>query len=45
MDIEEFFDSKRIKYGYYGRLSEIDFLKRIYDLKSLQSFDNSFDDA
>lgn len=45
MDIEEFFDSKRIKYGYYGRLSEIDFLKRIYDLKSLQSFDNRFDDA
>lgn len=44
-DIEEFFDSKRIKYGYYGRLSEIDFLKRIYDLKSLQSFDNRFDDA
>ena len=43
--IEEFFDSKRIKYGYYGRLSEIDFLKRIYDLKSLQSFDNRFDDA
>lgn len=45
MDIEEFFDSKRIKYGYYGKLSEIDFLKRIYDLKSLQSFDNRFDDA
>lgn len=44
-DIEEFFDRKRIKYGYYGRLSEIDFLKRIYDLKSLQSFDNRFDDA
>ena len=45
MDIEEFFDNKRIQYGYYGRLSEIDFLKRIYDLKSLQSFDNRFDDA
>ena len=45
MDIEEFFDNKRIQYGYYGRLSEIDFLKRIYDLKSLQSYDNRFDDA
>ena len=45
MDIEEFFDNKRIQYGYCGRLSELDFLKRIYDLKSLPSFDDRFDDA
>ena len=41
----EFFDNKRIHYGYYGRLNEIDFLKRIYDLKSLPNYDNRFDDA
>lgn len=34
-----------IHYGCYGKLSEIDFLKRIYDLTSLPSYDNRFDDA
>lgn len=45
MDIMEFFETKRIHYGCYGKLSEMDFLKRIYDLKSLPSYDNRFDDA
>lgn len=45
MDIVEFFETKRIRYGCYGKLSEMDFLKRIYDLKSLPSYDNRFDDA
>lgn len=44
-DIDEFFETKRIKYGCCGKLSEIDFLKRLYDLKSLPSFDNRFDNA
>ena len=45
MDIVEFWENKHISYGCYGKLSEIDFLKRIYDLKSLPSHDNRFDDA
>lgn len=45
MDIMEFFENKRIYYGYYGKLSEIDFLKRIYDLNSLPSYDNCFENA
>lgn len=45
MDIVELWENKRIYYECYGKLSEIDFLKRIYDLKSLPSHDNRFDDA
>lgn len=45
MDIMGFFEKKRISYGCYGKLSEIDFLKRIYDLKSLPSYDNRFENA
>ena len=45
MDIMEFFENKRIQYGCYGKLSEMDFLKRIYDLNALPSYDNRFDDA
>lgn len=45
MDISDFFESKRVHYGYYGRLTEIDFLKRIYDLNAMPSYDSRFDDA
>lgn len=45
MDIEELWENKHIHYGCYGKLSELDFLKRIYDLKALPSYDNRFDDA
>ncbi len=45
MDIDELWETKRVRYGYYGNLSEIDFLKRIYDLKELPSYDNRFEDA
>ena len=45
MDIDELWETKRVCYGYYGKLSEIDFLKRIYDLKALPSYDNRFENA
>lgn len=45
MDIMELFENKRIHYGCYGKLSEIDFLKRIYDLNSLPSYDDRFENA
>lgn len=42
IDIEYYFDTKHITYPYYGRLSEIEFLNRLYDLKSLLSLDSRF---
>lgn len=45
MDIADFFENKRVHYGYNGRFSEIGFLKRIYDLKALPSYDRRFEDA
>ncbi|MBF8154458.1 hypothetical protein ITJ88_14330 [Exiguobacterium sp. TBG-PICH-001] len=43
--ISEFFETKQIVYPYFGRIEELDFLKRIYDLKSLPSYDARFSDA
>lgn len=45
MDITELFVSEHIHYRYYGKLNEIDFLKRLYDLKTLPSFDSRFGNA
>lgn len=45
VDIENSWEIGRIHYGCYGKLSEMDFLKRIYDLKSLPSYDSRFDNA
>lgn len=45
VDVDEFWDTKRVCYGYTGKLNELDFLKRIYELKSLPSHDTRFDDA
>lgn len=45
LDIVVFLDEERVSYKYYGRLSEIDFLKRIYDLKALPSYDTRFKNA
>ena len=39
MEITDLFETKQIRYSYNGRLSEIDFLKRIYNLKALKSYD------
>lgn len=45
LDIDEFFETKRIIYHYFGRLDEIEFLKRLYDLKKMPSDDSRFEDA
>lgn len=43
---ETFFDEIRIiEYPYYGRLDEIDFLKRIYDLKKMPPKYSSYKNA
>lgn len=45
MDIMNFFENTHVTYPYCGRLSEIDFLKRIYDLHKLPSYDSPFQDV
>lgn len=45
MDKMELFENIHITYAYCGRLSEIDFLKRTYDLQKLPSYDNRFENA
>lgn len=42
IDIDEFFETKKITYLYFGRIEEIEFLKRLYDLKSMPSSDSRF---
>lgn len=44
-DIEDLWSFAHIDYQCYGRLTELDFLKRIYDLKALPSYDSRFDNA
>lgn len=39
------FENTHITYAYYGRVTEIDFLKRIYNLQELPSNDNRFENA
>lgn len=39
------FENVCITYPFYGRLSEMDFLKRIYDLKKMPSYDSRFENA
>jgi hypothetical protein len=45
MEIIDLFETKNVKYFYYGRLDELEFLKRLYDLKAMPSFDSRFPDA
>lgn len=45
MEIEEFLDSKNVTYFYYGRLTELEFLKRLYNLQELPSDDPKFSNA
>lgn len=45
IDIPDYWETKRVTYNYYGRLDEIEFLKRLYDLKNMPSLDSRFSDA
>lgn len=45
IDIEDLFETKKVTYQYYGQIEEIDFLLRLYDLKSMSSFDQRFINA
>lgn len=45
IDIDDFFETKKVTYPYFGRIGEIEFIKRLYDLKSMPSLDSKFPDA
>jgi len=45
IDIDNFFEIEKVTYPYFGRLEEIEFLKRLYNLKSMPSLDSRFPDA
>ncbi|WP_242649352.1 hypothetical protein [Syntrophomonas wolfei] len=45
IEIEEYFETKKVTYLYFGRMEELEFLKRLYDLKSMPSLDSRFSDA
>ena len=45
LEIDEFFQTRTVTYNYYGRLEEIGFLKRLYDLERMPSFDSRFANA
>ncbi|WP_051452850.1 AbiJ-NTD4 domain-containing protein [Atopobacter phocae] len=42
---DEFFDIVTYTYQYYGRLEEIEFLERLYDLENMESMDSRFPNA
>lgn len=45
LEIDDFFETRTVTYCYYGRLAEIDFLKRIYQLGKMPSYDSRFQNA
>ena len=45
LEIENFFQTETVMYNYYGRLEEIDFLKRLYNLDKMPSIDSRFANA
>lgn len=45
IDVDVFFECEKMNYLYSGRLEEIEFLRRLYDLKSMPSMDSRYQDA
>jgi len=45
IDIPDLWETQRVTYNYTGRMEEIEFLGRLYDLKSMPSLDLRFPDA
>ena len=44
-DVLELFETKKATYIYYGRLTEVDFLKKIYPIDTMPSTDSRFPNA
>lgn len=45
IEITSFLGTEKITYNYFGRLQEIEFLKRLYDLENMPSMDPRFSNA
>lgn len=45
IEIVDIFEAKKVIYPYYGRIEEIGFLKRLYKLKDMESYDSRFSNA
>lgn len=45
LDIPVFWETEKVQYNYFGRLEEIEFLKRLYDLKKMPSLDRRYSNA
>ncbi|MEQ5772287.1 hypothetical protein QQY70_01840 [Streptococcus suis] len=45
IDENPFWGEERTFYRYYGRLEELDFLGRLYDLENIESYDDRFANA
>lgn len=45
IEMYDFWEPKRVMYNYYGRLEELVFLQRLYDLKSIPSLEHRFTNA
>ena len=45
LEIEDYFENRIVVYHYFGRLEEIEFLRRLYDLKNMPSYDSRFPNA
>lgn len=43
--VEDLFHTENVQYPYYGRLEEIDFLERLYDLDNMKSIDSRYENA
>ena len=37
--VEDLFWTENVEYPYYGRLNEVEFLERLYDLENMESND------
>ena len=43
--VEDLFHTENVQYPYYGRLEEINFLERLYDLDNMKSIDSRHENA
>ena len=39
LEIDDFFETRTVPYPYFGRFEELDFLKRLYELRDMPSND------
>ena len=45
LEIDDFFETRTVPYPYFGRFEELDFLKRLYELRDMPSNDARYENA